>query len=51
MGDDLLAFGLKTMKDYAIVTGGDVAKNGIMSMKSPSAWKCMFDFMAQVGLA
>jgi NitT/TauT family transport system substrate-binding protein len=49
MGDDLLAFGIRTMKDYAIVTGGDAARHGIMSM-TDERWKRTFDFMAQAGL-
>jgi NitT/TauT family transport system substrate-binding protein len=49
MEEDLLVFGLTTMKGYAIVTGGDAAKSGIMTM-TDDRWKRTFDFMAGAGL-
>ena len=39
-----LAFSLKMMKDYKLVTGGDAAKMGIGTM-TDARWKKMFDFM------
>lgn len=50
MEDDLLAFGVKTMRDYAIVTGGDAGKLGIMTM-TDERWQRTFGFMAEAGLA
>lgn len=44
MEDSLIAYGVKTMRDYALVTGGDAARQGIMSM-SDARWKQTFDFM------
>ncbi len=49
MGDDLIAFGVAKMKQYGLVTGGDAAKSGIMTM-TDERWKRTFDFMAQNGL-
>jgi len=46
MEDDLIAFGLRKMKEYRIVTGGDAAKLGIMTM-TDERWKRTFDFMAE----
>lgn len=48
MPDDLLAFGLEKIKSYGIVTGGDAAKQGIMTM-TDARWKQTFDFMVQTG--
>ena len=48
MPDDLLAFGLEKMKAYGIVTGGDAAKQGIMTM-TDERWKRTFDFMVGAG--
>jgi NitT/TauT family transport system substrate-binding protein len=50
MEDGLLVFGVQTMKDYGIVTGGDAGKLGIMTM-TDARWQRTFDFMAQAGLA
>ncbi len=49
MEDDLIAFGVRTMKQYAIVTGGDAGRLGIMTM-TDERWKRTFDFMVQAGL-
>lgn len=43
---DQLAFGLKMLKKYQFVTGGDAAKDGIGTM-TDKRWKEMFDFMVQ----
>jgi NitT/TauT family transport system substrate-binding protein len=48
MPDDLLAFGLEKMKAYGIVTGGDAATQGIMTM-TDARWKRTFDFMVATG--
>jgi NitT/TauT family transport system substrate-binding protein len=45
MEDDLIAYGVRKMKEYAIVTGGDAAKLGIMAM-TDARWQRTFEFMA-----
>jgi NitT/TauT family transport system substrate-binding protein len=47
--DDLLAFGVAKMKEFSLVTGGDAAQLGIMTM-TDARWKQTFAFMAQAGL-
>jgi NitT/TauT family transport system substrate-binding protein len=47
--DGLLAFGVARMKDFSLVTGGEAAKQGILTM-TDARWKQTFDFMAQAGL-
>lgn len=49
MGDDLLAFGIAKMKEYALVTGGDAKTQGIMTM-TDARWKQTFDFMTSAKL-
>jgi NitT/TauT family transport system substrate-binding protein len=49
MEDALIAFGIAKMKEYGIVTGGDAAKHGIMTM-SDARWQRTFDFMREAGL-
>jgi NitT/TauT family transport system substrate-binding protein len=49
MEDDLIAHGVRKMKEYAIVTGGDAARQGIMTM-TDARWKRTFDFMVNAGL-
>lgn len=49
MEDALLAYGLEKMKAYALVTGGDAARLGILTM-TDERWKRTFDFMAQAGM-
>ncbi|MGA7802654.1 MAG: ABC transporter substrate-binding protein [Gammaproteobacteria bacterium] len=49
MTDAQLAYGLKKMKDYQLVTGGDAAKDGIGVM-TDARWKRIRDFMVQVGM-
>jgi len=46
MEDDLIAFGVRKMKEYTIVTGGDAGKLGILTM-TDARWKRTFDFMAE----
>jgi NitT/TauT family transport system substrate-binding protein len=46
MEDDLIAFGVRKMKEYGIVTGGDAAKRGIMTM-TDERWKRTFAFMVE----
>jgi NitT/TauT family transport system substrate-binding protein len=49
MTEELLAFGVRTMRAYGIVGGGDAAKQGIMTM-TDARWKETFDFMVKAGL-
>ena len=49
MEDDLIAHGVRTMKQYAIVTGGDAAKQGIMTM-TDARWKQTYDFMVNANM-
>ena len=44
MESDLIAFGIARMKDYALVTGGDAGKQGILTM-TDDRWKKNWDFM------
>jgi NitT/TauT family transport system substrate-binding protein len=46
----LLAFGHARIRQLALVTGGDAAREGILSM-TDGRWKQTFDFMAGAGLA
>jgi NitT/TauT family transport system substrate-binding protein len=46
MEDDLIAFGVRKMKEYGIVTGGDAARLGIMTM-TDERWRRTFEFMAE----
>jgi len=50
MEDGLIAFGVRKMKDHRIVTGGDAAKLGIMTM-TDERWKRTSDFMAEAKTA
>jgi NitT/TauT family transport system substrate-binding protein len=49
MEDALLAYGLAKMKEYGLVTGGDAARLGILTM-TDGRWKRTFDFMVQAGM-
>ena len=49
MEDDLLRFGLDKIRQYALVTGGDAARLGILTM-TDARWKRTFDFMVGAGL-
>ncbi len=44
MENDLIAFGIARMKEYALVTGGDAGKQGILTM-TDDRWKKTWDFM------
>jgi NitT/TauT family transport system substrate-binding protein len=48
MSEELLAYGLAQIKTYGIVTGGDAAARGIMTM-TDERWKRTFDFMVEAG--
>ena len=49
MTDDLLAFGVKNMRDYGLVSGGGAKTQGILTM-TDARWKQTFDFMVSAGL-
>jgi NitT/TauT family transport system substrate-binding protein len=45
MESELIAYGVRKMKEHGLVTGGDAAKLGIMTM-TDARWKRTYDFMA-----
>jgi NitT/TauT family transport system substrate-binding protein len=45
MESELIAFGVRKMKEHGLVSGGDAAKLGIMTM-TDARWKRTYDFMA-----
>ncbi len=49
MEDALLAYGLRQMKQYGLVTGGDAATQGIFTM-SDARWQRTYEFMTSSGL-
>jgi len=49
MEDELMAYGLRKMQEFALVTGGDARKQGILAM-TDARWKQTFDFMVSAGL-
>jgi NitT/TauT family transport system substrate-binding protein len=50
MESSLLDFGHARIRQLSLVTGGDAARQGILSM-TDARWKQTFDFMAGAGLA
>lgn len=50
MSDELLAYGLKKLKEYEIVTGGDAHRLGLLTM-TDARWKATADFLRGAGLA
>ena len=49
MEDELLAYGVRKMIEFGLVTGGDAQKQGILAM-TDARWKQTFEFMAGAGL-
>jgi len=49
MEDELIAYGLRKMKEYALVTGGEAARSGLMSM-SDERWRRTREFMVSAKL-
>jgi len=49
MEDALLAYGVARMQSFGLVTGGDAARQGILTM-TDTRWKQTFDFMVNAGL-
>jgi NitT/TauT family transport system substrate-binding protein len=50
MSDELLAYGHRKLKEYAIVTGGDAPKQGILTM-TDARWRETLEFARSAGLA
>jgi NitT/TauT family transport system substrate-binding protein len=49
MEDELIAFGVRMMKEFGLVTGGDAKTLGILTM-TDARWKQTADFMVGAGL-
>ena len=49
MEEGLLQFGLSRMRQYGLVSGGDAARGGIMTM-TDARWKQTIDFLVGAGL-
>jgi len=49
MEEELLAYGLRKMKEFGLVTGGDAKTAGILTM-TDARWQQTFEFMASAGL-
>jgi len=49
MSDELLAYGVRKMSEYGIVTGGDARRFGLLTM-SDARWQATIDFLRSVGL-
>ncbi len=50
MSDELLAYSHRKLKDYAIVSGGDAATRGMLTM-TDARWAQTIDFLRSAGLA
>jgi NitT/TauT family transport system substrate-binding protein len=50
MTDDLLAYGHRKIKEYGLVTDGDAATQGLLTM-TDARWKQTIDFLRSAGLA
>jgi len=50
MGDELLAFGHRKMKEHGIVDSGDAARNGLLTM-TEARWRATVDFLKLTRLA
>jgi NitT/TauT family transport system substrate-binding protein len=50
MSDDLLAFGHRKMKEYALVAGGDAATQGLLTM-TDARWARTLEFLRSAALA
>jgi NitT/TauT family transport system substrate-binding protein len=50
MSDELLAYGHRKMREYAIVTGSDTATGGLLTM-TDSRWQQTIEFLRSAGLA
>jgi len=50
MGDELLAYGVRKLDEYGIVTGGDGRRLGLLTM-TDGRWQATIDFLRSSGLA
>lgn len=50
MSEDLLAYGVRKLREYEIVTGGDARRFGLLTM-SDARWNATFDFLRSTGLS
>lgn len=50
MSDELLAYGVKKLREYEIVTGGDARRFGLLTM-TDARWKATASFLRAAGLA
>ncbi len=50
MSEELLAYGVRKMREYAIVEGGDAKTGGLLSM-TDARWKTTVDFLRDANLA
>ena len=50
MGDELLAYGHRKMKEYSIVAGGDTTTQGLLTM-TDARWQKTLEFLRAAGLA
>ena len=49
MSDELLAYGLRKLREYEIVTGGDAHRFGLLTM-TEQRWQATIDFLRAAGL-
>ena len=49
MSEELLAYGVRKMVEYGIVTGGDARRFGLLTM-SDARWQATIEFLRSVGL-
>jgi len=50
MTDDLLAYGVRKLREYEIVTGGDARRFGLLTM-TDARWQATAEFLRATGLA
>src|SRR3954471_6296643 len=50
MSEELLAYGVRKMSEFGIVTGGEARRFGLLTM-SDTRWQATLDFLRSVGLA
>jgi NitT/TauT family transport system substrate-binding protein len=50
MGEALLAYGVRKLREYAIVEGGDARTQGLLTMTT-ARWQASVDFLRNAGLA
>jgi NitT/TauT family transport system substrate-binding protein len=50
MSDDLLAYGVRKMREYGIVAGGGASKDGLLTM-TDARWQATVEFIKEAGIA